>query len=141
MQPAQLPYSPNEPRPDESHGTRKLVGLVLLAIGAIVALVVVQRVFQVLSEGSDFPLIERLIAERGAIGTPTGEVILPESFFVLAAYGIVIALLAIAAGLARAFLGTGAQLLHLDARTLLRRLREEHWPDPGSPSSTSGGRF
>jgi hypothetical protein len=137
MQPAPPPYAINEPGPDESQGTRRLVAIVLLGIGVIVALMVLERVFRILAEGADFPLIERLIGQPGPIATPGGEVVLPESLFVLLGYGIVVALLGIASGLAQAFLKSGAQLLHLDIHTVLRAFREQR-TGPGSPPPAPG---
>jgi hypothetical protein len=139
MQPAPPPYTINEPRADDSNGTRRLVGLVLLGIGAIVALMVLERVFRILSEGGEFPLIERLVGARGPVTTPDGDWALPDGAFVLAGYGVVVALLGIASGIAQAFLKSGAQLLHLDVRTVLRALRE-HRDDAGSPAPPGTGR-
>jgi hypothetical protein len=133
MLPGPTSYSPSEIRPEESQGTRKVVGIVLIAVGTLAAIYILQRVFQILSEGSDFPLIQRLTAEATAIRTLNGEVVLPENFFVLAAYGVAVVLLMIASGLAKAFIQTGAQLLQSDLRSLVAALREDRSRAPDAP--------
>jgi hypothetical protein len=138
MQPMPPPYPMNDPR-EESAGTRRLAGIVLLGIGAIVALMVVERVFRILSEGGEFPLVERLVGGGAPITTPGGDVLLPDGVFVLLGYGIVVALLGIASGIAQAFIKSGAQLLHLDVRTVLRALREQRG-EPGASSPPGTGR-
>jgi hypothetical protein len=129
MLPGGPPYSSDEERPDQVQGVRKVAGITLLAVGTVAAILILQRVLQILAEGAEFPLIDRLLAGRRAIETPAGEVILPENAFVLAAYGVVIVLLGIASGLAKALLQGGLHLIGTDVRTLITALRQERYRD------------
>jgi hypothetical protein len=124
MQPGSL-YPQREPVRDDLQTTRKAIGVTLIAAGCLVALMVLQGVYALLVKSDQYPLIRKLTSEAAAIRTPQGDVLLPESLVAIGAHGLVIMLLLIASGIARAFLGTGAQLLQADVRTLLRELREE----------------
>jgi hypothetical protein len=138
MQPEPV-YRPQEPQVEESHGARKIIGIVLIGLGAIIAVAILQTIYQLLTDGTQFPLIQELSGEPPVIRTPNGDIVLPDNVLILAGYGIVVILIAIAAGIARAFLQIGAQLLQVDIRTLVRQLREEFTRVGSSPPPSVPG--
>jgi len=109
-----------------------IVGGLLIILGCLAAFWILQTIFHLIGNSEAVALVQKIssIKTEGAEIKLAGQSIqFPPIFFeygnVIVGYGIVIILLAIAAGLTKAFLYTGANLVKSDIQALLEKLGEQ----------------
>jgi hypothetical protein len=111
---------------------KTIVGVVLMILGCIAAFWVLLMIFDMIENPEDLALVQKMsqIGTEGVeIGVMGGKITFPPVVSkygnIIFSYGLVIIFLAISAGLAKAFLYTGASLVKSDIKPLLEKLGEQ----------------
>lgn len=110
-------------------GVKRVMGGVMIVLGFAVALWTLLQVYSLLTAPQELAMLEalsaRLPSDRSLVlpdGSASVEV--PAVFVKIGAYGTVVALLAVTAGIANAMLRAGTSLLQDDVAKLVRELKK-----------------
>jgi hypothetical protein len=115
------PYEPME-------GFRKLIGIILISIGAIIALWAAVNVYRIFTEPRQLEVFKSIIPDRPELrelDIDGKKVVLPEGLFLFFSYGIAALLLFIATSIGTAFIASGVNLLMSNYRRLELKVTTE----------------
>ena len=113
---------------EENKKLKKIFGIALLSLGAVICLFVLYTIMGLLSGGGQVDLVRSIVPEEVSIAAKedtSGLVVLAEQGLVAFGYIVVILLLSVAVRIASALLRTGAGLLNADLTTVAERFRKE----------------
>ena len=115
------------PAPENGDLFALSIGVMLTALGVAGLTYTLVSAYSLLNGGAGFGLFQRLTAQgTGTLSLPQlGSINLPPYFTTIGAYGMVLGLLAVMAGISNAFLKGGIALLKPDVRSLAQELIKE----------------
>lgn len=124
-------YEPNQEEGAIDSIAKKIricVGLCLLIAGILISIWLLQNVYNLLLNESDFFIIAKLSpknADGRAIISPWGKFILPASYFYVLGYGVIFLLFTVIAGVANNFMRVGGNLLQPEIKKVMEKIRDE----------------
>ena len=112
-------------------------GAILLIVGIVISAWVLISAIGLLRGTETLPLVQQMTTAADphsrTLVTPAGAFELPLGFFLGTAYGVVLLLFAVVAGIGKSFLRVGASLLQPDLEQLLIKLRQQVSSSPLQP--------
>jgi hypothetical protein len=109
-------------------GLRKLIGMILIAVGAIVAIWAAINIYRTFTDPQQLEVFKNIIPnspEVRELDIDGKKVVLPEGFFLFMSYGIAAFLLFIASCIGTAFITGGVNLLMSNYRRLELKVTTE----------------
>ncbi len=121
------PLMPDQQGIDAGKAIRMVIGIVLLAIGTVIAIYILISVFQML-DGNPPDIISKIassdVLER-TLKTSKETIEIPKKFFEISAYTISAGLLFIAAIIGVSFISGGVQLMNPDVKKWFKTLKDD----------------
>ena len=122
------PNWPNYTEPDKPVNKTRMLGVVLLGLGLLLAGWVVMIIYQLISGEGTKEIVSNLIPTGSitvTIKASSEVLVLPDSFYHVVGLFFCVLLLAICGGIAKVLIANGVKMLQPDIHETLEKLRKD----------------